>query len=50
MAKIAYKNHRHSQYNPKALINKVIPIDIIRDTRKLYGPLTIFQSCSTADG
>merc|ERR1740124_662291 len=50
MAKIAYKNHRHSQYNPKALMQTVISMEDIENKRPLYGPLTLFQACATGDG
>jgi len=47
---LAYKNHKHSVNNPYAQLQKEIPLSSIRDSRKLYGPISLFQACATADG
>ncbi len=46
-ATIAYKNHKHSVNNPYAQLQKEIPLHTIMDkSRKLYGPITLFQVSS----
>eukprot|EP01126_Amoeba_proteus_P044124 TRINITY_DN4884_c0_g1_i2.p1 TRINITY_DN4884_c0_g1~~TRINITY_DN4884_c0_g1_i2.p1 ORF type:complete len:422 (-),score=72.63 TRINITY_DN4884_c0_g1_i2:143-1408(-) len=50
-AKVAWKNHKHSVNNPYALNQKVYTMEQILDPRtQLYGPLTLYQACPTADG
>ncbi|XP_057316141.1 sterol carrier protein 2-like isoform X1 [Hydractinia symbiolongicarpus] len=48
-AKIAYKNHYHSQHNPNASLQKVIPMaDIMK--KEICSPITLFMCSMTADG
>jgi len=48
-AKIAYKNHFHSQYNPNASLQKVLPMEAI-NAREIVYPLTLAMCALTADG
>ena len=48
-AKIAYKNHFHSQYNPNASLQKVLPMEAIK-AREIVYPLTLAMCALTADG
>jgi len=48
-AKIAYKNHFHSQYNPNASLQKVLPMEAI-SSREIVHPITLAMCALTADG
>ena len=48
-AKIAYKNHFHSQYNPNASLQKVLTMDAIT-SREIVHPLTLAMCALVADG
>ena len=48
-AKIAYKNHFHSQYNPNASIQQVIPMGSIM-SRTICEPITLAMCSLTSDG
>ena len=48
-AKIAYKNHFHSQYNPNASMQKVLPMDAVT-SREIVHPLTLAMCALVADG
>ncbi|CDH52078.1 sterol carrier protein 2 [Lichtheimia corymbifera JMRC:FSU:9682] len=50
MAKIAEKNHRHSSLNPYSQFRDVYTLDQIKQSPKIYGPLTKLQCCPTSDG
>lgn len=50
MAKIAWKNHKHSVNNPKSQFRDEYTLDQILASPKVYGPLTKLQCCPTSDG
>ena len=47
---IAYKNHKHSVNNPKATIQKIIPVDHIKTKLSLCDPITFWMSAPVSDG
>jgi acetyl-CoA acetyltransferase len=49
-AKIAEKNHFHSQFNPYSQFKQVYSLDQILDSPKVFDPLTKLQCCPTSDG
>ena len=49
-AKIAWKNHLHSSKNPYSQFKTIFSLDEIKDSPKIYGPLTKLQCCPTSDG
>lgn len=49
-AKVAEKNHRHSQHNPYAALQRVFDLDQILGSKMLMDPITLLQSCATGDG
>jgi len=49
IAKIAYKNHFHGQYNPNASMQHKIPIEKIL-SREICHPLTLAMCALTGDG
>eukprot|EP00743_Colponemidia_sp_Colp-15_P006733 GILK01007260.1.p1 GENE.GILK01007260.1~~GILK01007260.1.p1 ORF type:complete len:470 (-),score=70.18 GILK01007260.1:124-1494(-) len=51
MAKVAYKNHKHSINNPYALVQAEFPYErILKSALQLGGPHTKLMSCPIADG
>jgi len=50
MAKIAFKNHKHSVHNPRAMLQREFSMKTIRELMPLYGPLTLAQTAAVADG
>ncbi|KAL1929518.1 hypothetical protein VTP01DRAFT_1656 [Rhizomucor pusillus] len=50
LAKIAEKNHRHSSRNPYSQFRDIYTLDQIKQSPKVYGPLTKLQCCPTSDG
>ncbi|CAI8052433.1 Non-specific lipid-transfer protein [Geodia barretti] len=50
MAKIAWKNHKHSVNNPNSQFRKEYSLDEIRSSRMVHEPLTMLQCCPTSDG
>ncbi|KAI9492525.1 thiolase-like protein [Zychaea mexicana] len=50
MAKIAEKNHRHSSKNPYSQFRDIYSLEQIKQSPKVYGPLTKLQCCPTSDG
>ncbi|KAK7601280.1 hypothetical protein V9T40_008721 [Parthenolecanium corni] len=50
MAKIAYKNHKHSVNNPYSQFRDEYTIQQILDSPTVSGPLTKLQCCPTSDG
>ncbi|XP_056629937.1 sterol carrier protein 2 [Diorhabda sublineata] len=50
LAKIAYKNHKHSVNNPKSQFRDLYTLEQILQSPKVYGPLTKLQCCPTSDG
>jgi len=49
-AKIAEKNHRHSENNPYSQFRDVYTLDQILKSPKVFDPLTKLQCCPTSDG
>ncbi|KAI8144672.1 thiolase-like protein [Fennellomyces sp. T-0311] len=50
LAKIAEKNHRHSSKNPYSQFRDIYTLDQVKQSPKIYGPLTKLQCCPTSDG
>ncbi|BES90092.1 Sterol carrier protein [Nesidiocoris tenuis] len=50
MAKIAYKNHKHSTNNPYSQFQEEYSMEDITSSPKVFGPLTKLQCCPTSDG
>uniref|UniRef100_A0A1B6KK02 Sterol carrier protein 2 n=1 Tax=Graphocephala atropunctata TaxID=36148 RepID=A0A1B6KK02_9HEMI len=50
MAKIAYKNHKHSTNNPYSQFQDEYSLDQIINSPNVFGPLTKLQCCPTSDG
>jgi len=50
MAKIAWKNHKHSVNNPKSQFRDEYTLEQIMASPTVYGPLTKLQCCPTSDG
>ncbi|RCH93381.1 sterol carrier protein 2 [Rhizopus stolonifer] len=50
LAKIAEKNHRHSALNPYSQFRDVYTLEQIKQSPKVFGPLTKLQCCPTSDG
>lgn len=50
MAKIAWKNHRHSVNNPYSQFREEYTLDQIKASKIVHGPLTKLQCCPTSDG
>jgi len=48
--KIAYKNHLHSVNNPYSQFQEKYSLEQIKNSPKLFGPLTKLQCCPTSDG
>ena len=49
-AKVAEKNHRHSQHNPYSQFQDVYTLDEILAAPMVHEPLTKLQCCPTSDG
>ncbi|KAK8739906.1 hypothetical protein OTU49_003259 [Cherax quadricarinatus] len=50
LAKIAYKNHKHSTNNPYSQFQDEYTLQQILESPKVTGPLTKLQCCPTSDG
>jgi len=50
LAKIAYKNHKHSVNNPYSQFQEDYSMEQIMNSPCIYGPLTKLQCCPTSDG
>jgi len=50
LAKIAYKNHKHSVNNPYSQFQEDYTMEQIMQSPCIYGPLTKLQCCPTSDG
>lgn len=50
LAKIAYKNHKHSINNPYSQFQEEYSLKQILESPKIFGPLTKLQCCPTSDG
>ncbi|MCL4146681.1 UNVERIFIED_CONTAM: hypothetical protein GTU68_052964 [Idotea baltica] len=50
LAKIALKNHRHSVNNPNSQFQDDYTLDEIKNSPRVFGPLTKLQCCPTSDG
>jgi acetyl-CoA acetyltransferase len=49
-ARVAYKNHKHSQHNPYAQFQRVYEMEEILTSPMVFAPLTKLQCCPTSDG
>ena len=47
-AKIAYKNHKHSSNNPYSQFRTVYTLEQIKESPKIFDPLTKLQCCPTS--
>eukprot|EP00093_Oithona_nana_P009637 09637.XXX_453103_457080_1 [CDS] Oithona nana genome sequencing. len=50
LAKIAYKNHKHSVKNPKSQFQDEYTLEQILQSKEVHEPLTKLQCCPTSDG
>lgn len=50
LAKIAYKNHKHSVNNPYSQFQEEYTLEQIMKSPTVFGPLTKLQCCPTSDG
>ncbi|KAI7905679.1 thiolase-like protein [Cokeromyces recurvatus] len=50
LAKIAEKNHRHSSKNPYSQFREIYTLEQVKQSPKVFGPLTKLQCCPTSDG
>ncbi|XP_046405628.1 sterol carrier protein 2 [Ischnura elegans] len=50
LAKIAYKNHKHSMNNPYSQFQEEYSLEQIMKSPQVFGPLTKLQCCPTSDG
>lgn len=50
LAKIAYKNHKHSVNNPYSQFQEEYTLEQIMNSPCIFGPLTKLQCCPTSDG
>uniref|UniRef100_A0A1B6CBQ7 Sterol carrier protein 2 n=1 Tax=Clastoptera arizonana TaxID=38151 RepID=A0A1B6CBQ7_9HEMI len=50
LAKIAYKNHKHSTNNPYSQFQQEYSLEQIKSSPQVFGPLTKLQCCPTSDG
>ncbi|XP_026468278.1 non-specific lipid-transfer protein-like isoform X2 [Ctenocephalides felis] len=50
LAKIAYKNHKHSVNNPYSQFRDEYSLEQIKKSPQVFGPLTKLQCCPTSDG
>lgn len=50
LAKIAYKNHKHSVNNPYSQFQEEYSLEQIMNSPCIFGPLTKLQCCPTSDG
>lgn len=50
LAKIAYKNHKHSVNNPYSQFREEYSLEQIMNSPRVFGPLTKLQCCPTSDG
>lgn len=50
LAKIAYKNHKHSTNNPYSQFQKEYSMEEIQRSPTIHDPLTKLQCCPTSDG
>ncbi|KAK9498201.1 hypothetical protein O3M35_004067 [Rhynocoris fuscipes] len=50
LAKIAYKNHKHSTNNPYSQFQEEYSLEDIMKSPTVFGPLTKLQCCPTSDG
>jgi acetyl-CoA acetyltransferase len=49
-AKVAVKNHQHSEKNERAQFRDVYTLDQILESREIHTPITKLQCCPTSDG
>ncbi len=50
MARIAWKNHKNGALNPRAQFRKEVPIETIKASPLIAGPLGIFDCSGVSDG
>ncbi len=50
LAKIAWKNHKHSTNNPYSQFRDEYTLQQVLESRSVYEPLTMLQCCPTSDG
>ncbi|XP_075214571.1 sterol carrier protein X-related thiolase [Lycorma delicatula] len=50
LAKIAFKNHKHSVNNPYSQFQEEYSLEDILNSPQVFGPLTKLQCCPTSDG
>jgi len=50
LAKIGWKNHKHSVNNPYSQFQDEYTLEQILESPKVFGPLTRLQCCPTSDG
>jgi acetyl-CoA C-acetyltransferase len=50
MSRIAWKNHRNGALNPRAQFKKEVPLDTIKCSPLIAGPLGIFDCSGVSDG
>lgn len=50
LAKIAYKNHKHSKHNPYAQFRHAYTMEEIKNSKLVSGAVTKLQCCPTSDG
>ncbi|XP_055978304.1 sterol carrier protein 2 [Sorex fumeus] len=50
LAKIGWKNHKHSVNNPYSQFQKEYSLEEVQGSRKVFDFLTVLQCCPTSDG
>ncbi|MCC7362856.1 MAG: acetyl-CoA acetyltransferase [Dehalococcoidia bacterium] len=50
MSRIAWKNHKNGALNPRAQFKKEVPIETIKNSPLIAGPLGIFDCSGVSDG
>jgi acetyl-CoA acetyltransferase len=50
IAKVAYKNHRNSVYNPYAMYRKQFSLDEILDSKLVCDPIRLLEICAPNEG
>jgi len=50
MSRIAWKNHRNGALNPRAQFKKEVPLETIKNSPLIAGPLGIFDCSGVSDG
>lgn len=50
IAKVAFKNHKNSVYNPNAMYQKAFTMEEIRNSKKVCDPIRLFEICAPDEG